>query len=837
MKSRNNLFGASLGLSLLLASCGDQPTVPAATSTAPSTGTTTSLKGDHVPQQLVVGLSKEAEVSKVLDAVDGKLLDENAALNAVLIEVPQGLTLEKAASVLRFVPGVSYAEPNYRASKPAEPVSNSLQTQQLQAQGLQAQGAYGNLNDPETGYQWFLRNMKAAEAWQTTKGEGIRIGVADEDIDRHHPDLAANILYPGYDAPKKVEITEATPHDGVGHHGTWVAGTAAAVGNNGIGGAGVAPSAKIVPLTITHDPEGANYWDSAEAFVWSVTGPDGKLPGEAGDTDTPAGHNGYVDIVNYSFGGDNYSQILREGIEYVLQHGVVFVTSAGNTPTVGASSGAWVPGVISVAATTATDTRTTFSNRGGHLSVAAPGENIWVPSTRTRILDPNNNEYAYVNGTSFAGPATAGAAALILAAAAEKNADGSVKKINLTPAQVRHILEDTAYSPTGGYTTDLGYGIVRTDKAVKVASDDAANKVVKGANLDMRFVAQENPSVGIPLVGVTLKGSDRRPDQLLYGQSAAGAFVFPSGHTSFYEIDAGNYELFASGPRPILTNITPGSNVGTVSLKPGDRIHLGDKGSVALNVALPKDPSEPNNTQAQARDLSYGAAVNAVLSEGDTDLYAFQGRAGETAFIGTQTTLGAPNTQICVLGANGKELASNGNFRAGLADASLAFEVPADGRYFIEVSDELAGGAFNRYLLTLTQWKGEAPEQNEAGAVSDDVFTKVDWTKAVSTAVGESLGGAVNPASDVDTFKLNLNAGQRVVIDTLAHETGKPDLLLGLFDANGKELTVSDDYGSQDSLITFEAPAAGTYYVALGSYGSESKGNYTIIFAEDRTPQ
>ncbi|WP_261663789.1 S8 family serine peptidase [Deinococcus sp. Marseille-Q6407] len=817
-------FAGFLGLSLLLASCGQQP---AAHQPAPAPGKSAPAVqpgSDHVGQQLIVGLEPGSDVNQVLSTLNARLIDQSGPLSAILIEVPQDWTLEKAASLLRSVPGVTYAEPNYIATKPAEPESTATKP-------LGAQSLYGGMNDPEIGYQWFLRNMNAADAWKTTTGKGIRIGVADEDIDRHHPDLAANIAYPGYDAPNKVLITPETPHDGVGQHGTWVSGTAAAVGNNGIGGAGVAPGASIVPMTITHSGTGASYWDSANAFVWAVTGPDGKAPGEQGDSDTPAGHHGYVDVVNYSFGGDNYAQVLREGIQYVLQHGVVFVTSAGNTPTTGASSGAWVPGVISVAATTATDTRTTFSNRGSHLSVAAPGENIWVTGTRSRINDPSNNEYAYVNGTSFAGPATAGAAALILAAAADKNADGTVGRVNLTPAQVRHILEDTAYNPSGRYNTDLGYGIVRTDRAVQMALDDAPRKVVKGASLDMRFVAAENPKVGIPLVGVTMKGSERRPDQLLYGQSSSGAFAYPSGHASFYEIDAGQYQLFASGPRPILTNITPGSNVAQVRLNPGDTVHLGEQGTVRLDVRLPRDANEPNDTLEQAHAITYGAAVNAVLSEGDKDFYAFEGRGGEQAFIATQTTLGAPDTRLRVLDASGKELASNANFRADLKDSALTFRVPADGRYFIEVTDQANGGAFNKYLLTLTQWQGTAPEQNEGGKVDKDTFSGVNWSRAVKAAMGQSFDATVDPVGDIDAFRVSLKAGQHLVVDTLSYKKGEPDLLLGLFDANGKVLATNDDFVDQDSLITFEVPADGDYYVAASGYDGKGTGKYIISFA------
>ncbi|GHF98287.1 putative subtilase-type serine protease [Deinococcus piscis] len=820
-------FAGILGLSLLLASCGQTSTpplhsAPGPTPTAPGQAVP-ELDGDRIAHQLIVGLDAGGDLNAVLTALDARLVDRNERLGAVLIEVPQGRSLEKAAGLLRGVAGVRYAEPNYVASKPVQLESQSP---------LGAQSVYGGLNDPEIGYQWFLRSMKAAEAWKTTTGKGIRIAVADEDIDRHHPDLAANIAYPGYDSPNNTLITPATPHDGMGQHGTWVAGTAAAVGNNGIGGAGVAPDASIVPVTITHSGTGASYWDSARAFVWSVNGPDNLAPGDAGDADTPAGRSGYVDIVNYSFGGDNYSQILREGIEYVLQHGVVFVTSAGNTPTTGSSSGAWVPGVISVAATTATDTRTTFSNRGGHLSVAAPGENIWVPGTRSRINDPSDNTYAYVNGTSFAGPATAGAAALVLAAAAEKDASGAINRVNLTPAQVRHILEDTAHSPTGGYTTDLGYGVVRADRAVDMALNDASNRVEKGASLDMRFVAQSDPSVGIPLVGVTLKGSERRPDQLLYGQSAAGAFVYPSGHTSFYEIDAGDYQLFASGPRPILTGTAPGSSVASVSLSPGERRTLGDQAGVPLAVALPADPYEPNNTPAQATAITYGQGLEAVMGERDTDLYRFSAQAGETAFIGTQTLLGSPDLKVRVLDGSGKELAVNASFRSGLRDAALAFRVPASGQYFAEITDEGVGGAFNTYLVGLTRWKGQAPEQNEAGRVTNDTFGGVDWSKALGTAVGETYEATLATNTDVDTFRLSARAGQTLVIDTLAHESGKPDLMLGLFDAQGQLLASNDDFTGQDSMVTFEVPSDGEYFVAAGSYNAESKGTYTISFME-----
>src|SRR5687767_10700369 len=107
--------------------------------------------------------------------------------------------------------------------------------------------------------QWALRQIEVQEAWASTRGGGIVIAVIDSGVDLDHPDLQKNLL-PGATFPC---TTKRMPCDGrwiasddplaVPEHGTHVAGIAAAVANNGIGIAGVAPAARILPVNVFQD--------------------------------------------------------------------------------------------------------------------------------------------------------------------------------------------------------------------------------------------------------------------------------------------------------------------------------------------------------------------------------------------------------------------------------------------------------------------------------------------------------------------------------------------------------------------------------------------------------
>jgi len=823
-----NLASLALAVTLALASCS-QGTLTASTPVAPAPGAfVVDPTHSYVAGQLVIGLQDGRVARDVAETIGAQVLTELPELQAAVLSLPAGLSVQKAVRALAGSGALRYAEPNYLMTTPER--SGNTPQGGLDASASVTAQATGTLNDPQLGKQWFLNNMNAPKAWATATGKGIRIGVADEDIDRNHPDLKANMAFPGFDSPNQTLITAATPYDGSGHHGTWVSGTAAAVGNNGIGGAGVAYEASIVPLTITHDPTGASNVDSARAFVWAVNGPDGIAPGAAGDTDTPAGHRGFVDILNYSFGGTAYSQLSKEAIDYVLSKGVVFVTSAGNTPTTGPASPAWTPGAISVAATTPRNTRTDFSNKGAHLSVAAPGKQVWVTAVRTDTSNASESNYEYVDGTSFSSPATAGTAALVLQASATKNADGSVKQITLTPAQVRHILEDTALKPTGAYSIETGNGIVQADKAVLRATQDAANTVEKGVNVALQFVARSDSKLGIPLVGVTLSGG-KRPDQLLYAQSAAGDAIYPAGRVNFREIDAGDYQLYASGPRTVVAGGTPGILSSPLSLAPGAA-----KGyTLPLDVTFPTDSNEPNDTTATATPIAYGVAKDGVLKNGDQDVFAFTATAGDVAFLNTQTVTGSPDIGLQVLDATGKVLASNSAQRKNVTDAALDFKAPATGTYYVVVKDEMGGNPFNAYWLALTRLTGSESEPNGSGKINGEKFSDLDFTGANALNIGEAKDAAISPATDVDVYTFTGKAGQSILADINAAESGKPDGVMSLYQAgNPVALSAVDDTNTQDPTVEYVLPADGVYYLTVGAYTSStqsSAGSYRVSLA------
>ncbi len=822
-----NLASLSLAITLTLASCSQGGVTDGPQSRIPSIPSKGALTLDptrsFVAGQLVIGLQDGQSAQNAAAVVGAQVLSEIKELNAAVLSLPTGLPLDKAMRLLANTGTLRYAEPNYLMTIP-EMSGNSLTSGQSASVSVQAV-ANTKLNDPELGKQWFLGNMGVYKAWETATGKGIRIGVVDEDIDRNHPDLKANISLPGFDSTANTLITAATPYDGIGHHGTLVAGTAAAVGNNGIGGAGVAYQASIVPITVSHGP--ITTVASVSAFLWAVNGPDGKAPGAAGDTDTPAGHKGFVDIINYSIGGSYYTQIEKEAIDYVLGKGVIFVNSAGNTPTTGPSSPAWTPGIISVAATTPRNVRTDFSNRGAHLSVAAPGTQIWTTAVRTDLTNASEVNYEYLDGTSFSSPATAGAAALVLQASADKNPDGSVAKITLTPAQVRHILEDTALKTNGTYSLDTGNGVVRADAAVLRATQNAAATVEKGVSLALQFVAQSDPTLGIPLVGVALSGG-KRPEQLLYAQSAAGAGLYPSGRVNFREIDAGDYQVYASGPRTVIAGGNPGVFGNVFTLEPG----LSGGLTVKLDVAFPTDANEPNDTLATATPIAYGNVKDGVLAANDDDIFKFSGVAGEKAFINTSTVSGSPNSSIQVLDASGKVLAENADQRKGVSDAALDFTVPATGDYYIVVADEGTGNPFNVYSVSLSRVVGTETEPNGSAKVSGEKFSNIDFTGANPLGIGEARDAAISPVGDVDIYTFQGTKGQSIVADVNATESGKPDGVLSLYQAgNPDALQAIDDTNTQDPTVEYDLKATGTYYLVFAAYTSttqSSAGNYRI---------
>ncbi|MFE9451330.1 type VII secretion-associated serine protease mycosin [Streptomyces sp. NPDC006739] len=293
--------------------------------------------------------------------------------------------------------------------------------------------------------QWGLSALRVQEAWHTTKGKGVTVAVLDTGVEGNHPDLDGNVL------PAK-DMIGFGAHPGQrtwARHGTAMAGIIAGHGHgpgDADGVMGVAPEARILPVRVILEDD-----DSARGKARSSRG-DALAEGIRWAADHGA------DVINLSLGDDSDSAHPEpsedEAVQYALSKGVVVVASAGNGGDKGdhVSYPAAYPGVIAATAVDRYGTRADFSTRRWYATVSAPGVNVV-------IADPDHRYYEGW-GTSAASAFVSGAVALLKAAHPD-----------LTPAQVKKLLEDTARdAPAGGRDDSRGFGFIDPVAALKAAA-------------------------------------------------------------------------------------------------------------------------------------------------------------------------------------------------------------------------------------------------------------------------------------------------------------------------------------------------------------------------------
>ncbi len=281
--------------------------------------------------------------------------------------------------------------------------------------------------DPYRSRQWGLDRIRAADAWNVARGSGAVIAVVDSGVDLTHPDLAPKlIVHPDADFVEpagECQSQQGTrtciqdgPQDEHGH-GTHVAGIAAAATNNGIGVAGVAPDAKILPVRVLDDDNSGSISQIARGIRYATR------------------HG--VDVINLSFGagidgpvrrGTGSFRPIYEAIDQAWGAGITIVASAGNQGIPLCNEPSSHPRVVCVGATDRSDMKAHYSNAdaamtskylvapGGEGSIATCGGEIF--STYLRTQEPvcsSERGYEADFGTSMAAPFVSGIAAVVAA--------------------------------------------------------------------------------------------------------------------------------------------------------------------------------------------------------------------------------------------------------------------------------------------------------------------------------------------------------------------------------------------------------------------------------------
>ena len=348
-----------------------------------------------------------------------------------VVQVPEGTVAAKIAQLLKD-PTVERATPNY------------------------VMHLYSTPNDPYYKVQWNLPLINIESAWDISTGAGVTVAVVDTGVNTSrylNRDGFGNRLLRGYNAILHIQGASFDQNC----HGTHVAGTIGQETNNGIGVAGVAYGATILPVKV--------FLRGTDTYLnWIIDGIDWAAQNNA-------------DIINLSLGGPkndpqtgkpyDYS-LLKEAIDdAVNNHGVTIIAASGNDGVAEVGYPAAFPNVIAVGAIDYTKKRTFYSNYGPELALVAPGgvtsqDPFNDGQKEGGVLQETFQEYFgfrffafgwgyyFLSGTSMATPHVSGVAALIKA-----------KHPNWGPQQIRDALVNTAEDlGAPGKDDEYGYGLV-----------------------------------------------------------------------------------------------------------------------------------------------------------------------------------------------------------------------------------------------------------------------------------------------------------------------------------------------------------------------------------------
>lgn len=403
---------------------------------------------------------------------------------------------------LRQSPAVAAASPNYRL----RPLLTT--------------------NDPALSYQWHYPLIQLPAAWDISTGSaGVTVAVVDTGILRQHPDFEGQLLQ-GYDFIRDpgragdgngLDADPADPGNSAetansSYHGSHVAGTVAAAGNNRTGVAGAAFGVRVMPLRALAEDGGTSY-DVLQAvrYAAGLDNDSGTLPAR------PA------DVINLSIGGEGFSSIAQNLYRQVRDAGIVVVAAAGNEASTTPSWPAAYDAVLSISAVDPRKQLAPYSNRGPLIDLAAPGgdssldvggdgypDGVLSTGATGRGNSPDYG-YTFISGTSMAAPHVSAVIALM-------------KSVNpeLTPPDIEQLLREGRLTDdlgVPGRDDSFGYGLINAYRAVTAALEAAGGSDGGQSQLS---ASASNFSFGsqVAQLDVTLRSSGDRDLQILERSSS-----------------------------------------------------------------------------------------------------------------------------------------------------------------------------------------------------------------------------------------------------------------------------------------------------------------------------
>lgn len=679
------------------------------------------------------------------------------------------ISVKNALEKLNKSSAVLYAEPNYIVNASLTPDDSSFS----ELWGLNNTGQTGGVDDAD---------IDAPEAWDISTGShDVIVGVIDTGVDHTHPDLSANIWHNAAEVPDdgidndgngfiddvhgiNAITGSGDPMDDQGH-GSHVAGTIGASGNNGLGVVGVNHQVSIIGCKFLDSSGSGTLADALTCIDYFV---DLKNSGVN------------VRATNNSWGGGGFSQALSDAISTSEQADILFVAAAGNDAYDNDSQSSYPSGyphesVLAVASTTHTDSMSSFSQWGlTTVDLGAPGSDI--------LSTVPGGGYATYSGTSMATPHVTGAAALawavnptlsaiemksLLMSSGDDNADLAGKTASGKRLNVRTTLDNA--DPTPGFTLSV------TPSNSTIEAGETATYL-----FDLGSVADWDGEVSLSLTD-SLGGALLSTDTATPGES---------------------FELTV----PTTADTQWGEYSFTVTATSGDLIK---ETSVRLMVN-PQGLNEftyTNDTIVDIPDNDATGITSTINIADDITVFASDIYVNIThTWIGDLTVvLTSPNGTSAILhNASG---GSDDNINRSFSSSAFNGEV-ATGDWVLSVTDNVGGdsGSLNNWALTLTGLGEVLPTAPEVSFSYDAEQLTTSFTD-----------NSTDRNDDIASWQWNFGDGASSTEQNPVHtfaETGSYEVTLVVTDAGG--LSSSNTMMVNVSSTSIEATVKRAYKSRLG---------------------